>query len=1070
MQALSHPSTASQRLERPSCFWPESGRFLSILSVTAAIVCGGELGRTDEPTIRFDRDIRPILSDNCYHCHGPDRANRQADLRLDVEEDAKSWAIVPGNPDDSELVRRIRSDDPDTVMPPPESNKRLTESQMHLLVGWVRAGAPWTQHWSFVPPDRPVVPKIQSEWIRNPIDAFTFSAMEARGLQPAPEADRVTLIRRLAFDLTGLPPKPEEVDAFLADRSSGAYERLVDRLLASEHFGERMAAMWLDAARYGDTSVYHADGPRDMWAWRDAVVAAYNDNMRFDQFTIAQLAGDLLPDASLREQILSGFNRNNGTTDEGGAIPEEYRVEYAVDRVKTTSMVWLGLSMECGQCHDHKYDPISQEEYYQFFAFFNVSADGGMQTRKGNAPPMIDVPDPLRLQRLPNAVRRLESLQAALVALKSDRETEFQSWLNANPSDAVSDGSTTDDVPTPMLYATFDEGEGDVTTPIVGDIRGQLVGNPEWIETPYGRGLRFSGQAYVDLGDVADFERDAQFSYGGWVKPAKGVGALLARMDDRNGYRGFDLYVGPNGASVHLIHHWPDNAIKVTTKTKLDPNRWHHVFATYDGTSKASGIRIYINGVEQEWAIEQDNLRDTIRTGQSLWIGSRNPGSRLHGDVDSVQIFDRHLTAEEVAAVARRSGIGQLLAIPADRRSAEQTERLRDHFLGERSPEFVQLSAQIAQQQKLIDNLQKPLTTVMVMQDMAAPRPTYVLRRGAYDAPTEQRVEPDTPKVLPPMSKDLPRNRLGLARWLFQENHPLTARVAVNRYWQMLFGSGLVATPEDFGSQGAFPTHPELLDWLAVDFRDSGWDIKRTIKQMVMTATYRQSSHVGGDRYSADPHNRWLARGPRFRLQAEFIRDMALSASGLLVPEIGGPGLKPYQPPGLWAEVGLGGQPKFVQDHGEKLYRRSIYTYWKRSAPPPAMLTFDAPTREKCTLRRARTNTPLQALVLLNDPQFVEAGRALAARTISHASGDPDRLAYAFRLVLARLPTSSETDALLDILEAARREFGREPGRATAYLAIGESPVDPNLDPVELAAWSVVGNTLLNLDEAVTRE
>ncbi len=1019
----------------------------------------------NEP-IRFDRDIRPILSDKCFHCHGPDSENRAADLRLDLESTAKEWAIEAGHADDSLVIERVFSDDEDLRMPPPESNKTLSEQERDLLRRWIDQGAAWTTHWSFTPPQTPEPPAPSEPWRTNAIDDFVLRGLRSAGLQPSPPAQRTTLIRRLPFDLTGLPPTLDEIENYLSDSSPRAYERVVDRLLASQHFGERMAIPWLDAARYGDTSVYHADGPRDMWAWRDAVVRSYNENMPFDQFSIAQLAGDLLPDASLHEQILAGFNRNNGTTDEGGAIAEEYRVEYAVDRVKTTSTVWLGLTMECAQCHDHKYDPISQEDYYRFYAFFNRSADKGMQTRKGNAEPLLSIPDPDRKRRLPGVQQQLKTTREELKQLKAQAEPEFLTWLDNQQATTPA----IDFLQEAMLDVRLTEGQGRKISDTLCGNQGKLVGKVEWVTTPFDHGLRFSGNNYVDLGSTGDFERDDSFSYGGWVKPTQGIGAMLARMDDGNSYRGYDLYVGTNGVSVHVIHRWPDNAIKVTTDKKLKKDQWYHIFATYDGSSQAAGIKIFVNGESWDWHIEQDGLTDSIRTDKTLLIGSRHPGSRLRGEVDCVSVFPRQLTSDEVQQLAQVDPIQSLLALPTAQRSEAQTETLRDHFLAAENPAYAELKHQLDSLEKQVTALQEPLTTVMIMGDMSSPRDTFILNRGAYDAPTEHKVEPGVPSVLPPLPDDAPQNRLGLARWLFDPDHPLTTRVAINRYWQRFMGRGLVATPEDFGAQGQFPSHPELLDWLANDFRHD-WNVKRAIKQIVMSSTYRQSSRADVDAYRQDPANEWLARGPRFRLQAEFVRDMALSLGGLLNRDVGGPGVKPYQPPGLWVEVGLSGKPAFVQDHGTKLYRRSLYTYWKRSAPPPAMQIFDAPTREKCTIRRPRTNTPLQALVVLNDPQFVEAARKFAARLLSSSvESDFQRMVTGFRMAAARLPKDSEVQLLLDVLQQATEKYTQHPEMAEQLLQTGESARPTDLDPAAHAAWTVVASTLMNLDETLTRE
>ena len=1019
--------------------------------------------------LRFDRDIRPILSDKCFFCHGPDEQRREADLRLDLEEAAKESAIEPGDADASELVARILSDDPDAVMPPPDAHKELTADEKEKLVGWVTQGANWTQHWSFVPPKASELPPAQP-WAREAIDLFIHKRMTQAGLQPRGEASREKLIRRVTYDLTGLPPTVAEIDAFVQDRSPEAYEKVVDRLLQSHHYGERMALMWLDAARYGDTSVYHADGPRDMWAWRDAVIEAYNDNMPFDQFSILQLAGDLDPDATLEQKVLAGFNRNNGTTDEGGVIPEEYRVEYAVDRVKTTATVWMGLTMECAQCHDHKYDPISQEEYYKFFAFFNVSSDGGMQTRKGNAAPMLELPDPEKQQQLPTVEAELEAAKQQREDRVDESRPAFEKWLAAKQTHDSEQPLTPAE---PLMHFPLWKGKGKQTDDLVETDRlGKINGKVEWVKSRADWALKFNGGNFVDLANLGDFERTDSFSYGGWVKPQKGnTGALLAKMDDGNGYRGYDVLVGAGKISVHLINAWPSNAVKVNSKKTLKAGQWQHVFVTYDGSSKASGIKIYVDGESWDWDIEQDRLSESIKTEKSLLIGSRTPGSRFKGEIDEVHMYARRLQPEEVQILAKASTVQSLLAIDPASRSEEQNQALHQYYLHGEDETYQTLSKQIDQLSKKLVDLRKPMTTVMVMGDLEKPRDTFVLNRGAYDSPTDKKVTADTMSALPPMTADAPRNRFGLAQWLFSDDHPLTARVAVNRYWQLFFGAGLVPTPEDFGSQGEFPSNPELLDYLAVDFRNHGWNVKRLVKQIVMSATYRQSSAAPPELYSRDPTNKYLARGPRFRLQGEFIRDTALALSGLLNKKFGGPGVKPYQPPGLWAEVGLGGNPKFVQDHGDKLYRRSIYTYWKRSAPPPSMQIFDAPTREKCTIKRPRTNTPLQALVTLNDIQFVEASRHFAERILREGGGeDDDRLAFAFRIATSRYPESAELVVLKELLSAAKAKYQSDPDAANELLSAGESKSNENLDPADHAAWTIVASAILNLDETLVRE
>ena len=1045
--------------------------FLNLVLSAFAIAVAAE-----PSTIQFDRDIRPILADKCFFCHGPDKEHQEADLRLDLETDAMA-VITSGKPDESELIARIMATD-ESQMPPKETKKELSDKEIALLTKWVEEGASWSQHWSFSAPTKTAT---QAQSAREVIDELITRQIPSGKL--APEASKEKLLRRVTFDLTGMPPTPAELDAFLADNSPHAYETVVDRLLASPRYGQRMGLAWLDAARYGDTSVYHADGPRDMWGWRDAVVDAYNMNMPFDQFSIAQLAGDLLPEADQRQKILAGFNRNNGTTDEGGAFAEEYRVEYAVDRVKTTSTVWMGMTMECAQCHDHKYDPISQEEYYKFFAFFNVSSDGGMQTRRGNAAPTMEIPDPEKQKQLPEVESLLAASKTRSTEISDNCGPALETWINDRklqraeaipvPKGCLLHLPITEGkgkkVKSEVLQSTSEENKSTASPQITAEIKGKV----EWIADRNDSTLKFNGSNWLDVGPVADFERTDSFSYGGWIKPSKnsGQGALIAKMDDGNSYRGFDLYAGQSPVSVHLIHKWPTNAVKVSTKKKLEADKWQHVFAVYDGTSKASGIKIYVDGEEWEWTIEQDQLKDSIKTPKTLLVGSRHPGSRLKAQVDDIRIYDRALSLQEVQRLADADPLAELLAIADDERTDAQNATIKTYYLKTENEEYSQLlKTQQDLESKIVD-LKKPLTTVMVMGNQATPRKTFILNRGAYDSPTDKEVSPGTIAALPPMKDDAPRNRLGMAQWLFSAEHPLTSRVTINRYWQMLFGRGLVSTPEDFGAQGDFPSHPELLDWLAVDFRENGWDIKRMLKEMVVSRTYRQSSASTADSYQNDPDNRQVSRGPRFRLQGEFIRDTALTLSGLLNDTMGGAGVKPYQPAGLWAEVGLGGNPRFTQDHGDKLYRRSIYTYWKRSAPPPSMQIFDAPTREKCIIQRARTNTPLQALVTLNDIQFIEASRHMAERLMRDGGKTTEeRLRYGFRLATARYPTPEETAVLERILDKAATKYTANPDAAQKLLAVGEAKRDESLPANEHAAWTIVTSSILNLDETLTRE
>lgn len=1033
--------------------------------LAAALLTSGILSAADAPL--FNRDIRPILSSTCFQCHGPDDKHREAELRLDDEEGiVKAFS---GSLANSEAWQRITSKDPDTRMPPADSHLELKPEQIELLKSWIESGAKWEGHWSLIAPRKPPVPQTtKPDWVKNPIDAFILKRLEERGLSPSDPAQLERVLRRVTFDLTGLPPTIAEIDQFLADTkvdSNVAYEKAVDRLMASKHFGERMALMWMDAARYGDSSVFHADGPRDMWPWRDWTINAYNANKPFDEFTVEQIAGDLIPDATIDQKIATGFNRNNATTDEGGAIAEEFRVEYAVDRVKTTSMVWMGLSLECAQCHNHKYDPITMKDYYRFFAYFNQAADPGMQTRRGNQTPIVDVFDTDRLAQAAILKEQLPTLEAKRDERSKAVEPDFVAWLEEESASAEGKAF----LPTgAVAHLTLDE-----TLVDLADSKRKVAikGKTQWEPGKFGNAFNCDGRNWVDAGQLGDFDQKDGFSYGCWIKPrGNATGVPIGKMNNGNSFRGYDLYCTNGGVAVHIINTWPTNAIKVNTKNKLKKDAWQHIFVTYDGSSKAAGIKIYFDGKPQEWTIEQDRLSATIRTKTPFYLGRRSSSSGFNGLIDDVYVFDRALSDSEVQALAGADPIGPLLAMNAEERSPDQIAVLRNFYLTNHDKPWQKAAKELRDIKAKIAESEKPISTVMVMQDVPQMRQTFILDRGQYASPKKDSpVNPGVLSALPPLPAEAPTNRLGLAQWLVQKEHPLTARVTVNRYWYMLFGTGLVKTLEDFGSQGEWPSHPALLDWLAVDFVESDWDIKRMLKQMVMSATYRQSSRVTRELLEADPENRLLARGPRFRLQGEFVRDNALAISGLLVATIGGPSVKPYQPDGLWNEVSLSGA-KFKRDDGEKLFRRSMYTYWKRSSPAPSLTIFDAPTREKCALRRSRTNTPLQALVTLNDVQFVEASRALAERALKDGGDSLDsQIDHVYRLASGSRPKSFVREILKQAYHDELKLFQADKERATKLISAGESPRDETLDPAIHAAMSIVTSMILNLDEVLTR-
>ena len=1044
----------------------------------------------EQRKISFNRDIRPIMSDTCLLCHGPDASHRKADLRLDIPEGAYadrdgSPAIVPGDPEESLLIWMINALDEEDRMPPPEHHRALIVEEKDILYRWINEGAQYDRHWAFVAPTRPQVPVFTEDQPENEIDAFIRKRLESEDLTPSPEADRATLMRRLSFDLTGLPPTPEEVRAFVTDPSPDAYEKQVDRLLASPHFGERMALMWLDAARYGDTSVMHADGPRDMWPWRDWVIDAYNSNQPYDQFSIEQLAGDLLPDPTLPQKVATGFNRNHPSSDEGGAIPEELRVSYVADRVKTTANVWLGLTMECAQCHDHKYDPISQREYYRFYAYFNNTTDPGIQTRDGNHAPYIQVVSEMEEQKLKEIDAQAEPIRIETERAKEEALTGFKAWL------AGKNGSTEPPENNPKIYKNLiqyyplDEPSGYLLT----DTQSRLdaFGEKQVQSAPgkFGRSIVLDGATAYIVPDLPKPNKKLRFTFSAWVKiDSDFSGAILSKMDKEMDLRGYEFRIEGGRLGIHLANTWPDNAIKVQTDQAIELGEWHHIAATYSANRKPQGVKIYVNGElwkhtlqnkpEDPDALPEDGemLVGALHTDVPLRIGGREDDFFFKGQLDDVRIYDRVLTAEEISWTMEDAIAASLQTAP-EKRDPAQKRIISAYFLATTAPSYREARSRYLRYRLDRGKVTygKPTTMVMADNPKEESRVTHVLDRGAYDAPKmEEEILPGTPAALPPLPEGAPANRLTLANWLFSDEHPLTSRVTANQIWQLFFGLGIVSTPSDFGTRGDFPSHPELLDWLAVDLRESGWNIKRTIKKILMSQTYRQVSNVRPENLDVDASNRLLARAPRFRLPAEMIRDNALFLGGLLVDKIGGPGVKPYQPPGLWKEVSLGGRSQFVQDQGEALYRRSLYTYWKRSAPHPVMTIFDAPNRETCVLRRPITNTPLQALAALNDVQAIEASRHFAQRVIRNG-GDSlkSKAEFAFHLATARTPSAKETDTILEVYEKSHATYASDEAKASELLSAGESKREPSIDPSEHAAWTLVCSMILNLDEVLTR-
>jgi hypothetical protein len=1184
-----------------------SSRIVTLLALASSSLLGLSVAVAADRTVDFNREVLPILSDNCFACHGPDEEERMARLRLDRHEDVIAMnrfgeqPVVPGDPDASLVIERIMATSPRDIMPPPSTGKVLTAEQIETLRRWVKEGAHWEEHWAFVAPERPALPEVSDPaWPRNEIDTFIMDRLDREGLQPSREADKATLIRRASLDVTGLPPTPQEVDAFLADSRPEAYGELVDRLLASPRYGEQMARYWLDAARYADTHGYHIDAERSMWKWRDWVIDAFNENMPFDQFTIEQLAGDLLPEPTLDQKIATGYIRANLSTGEGGAIEDEYRAMYAFDRLETTATIWTGLTMTCARCHTHKYDPITHHEYFELFSFFNNLDEPVMDGNKPNPDPFLKLPTPEQSERqawlrdvIAGNQEKLDAPDPALDTAQKDWEQGWRAALTAEldllmpesvaatrrsqlqvlddrsivskagqteretheltvkppagrfaalrlevlPSESVPDAASAPEnaasfrltgVEADVVRPANEDGEapaperlhlnrawansrdadhepgraidGKADTgwspdrSVAGDAQGIVLAFPEPREIPEGSELRLRLR-YEMKGDLAAPDRFRLGLLGdgpaaAWLNPPKPpVWHVVGPFPSRGVAAGLtqeyppeleiDLKASYEGVREEIK--WHARGDITDGRPYLLVNELHGVHGVYylhrevtmpearpvEISVRADDVfKIWVNGdvVGERTAKEQlgeGPLRLTVdlREGPNTFLvkvvnlqGAAH--FTFHQDLDTP---DR-LTPE----LAGRFLAGGPLTGP-------EATAARNYFRRVTSPEWKELATQVALWREENNLIEQAIVTTMIAKERAEPRETRILIRGEYDQPGEV-VGRGVPAILPPMPEDAPLNRLGLAQWLIDPAHPLTARVTVNRLWQQFFGVGLVKTAEDFGVQGERPSHPGLLDWLATEFVESGWDIQHIQRLLLTSASYRQNSRTTPELIERDPENRLLARGPRFRVDAEVIRDTALALGGLLVEELGGRSVKPYEPPGLWEAVSFNNSQKYVQDIGDSNYRRSLYTFWKRQSPPPGMLLFDAPTREYCVVRRPRTNTPLQALALLNDPQFVEASRAFAQRILLEGGDCHDsRITFAFRSATARPPQPGEIDVLRSLLEQQQAEFEQDRTAVDKFLAVGAFEADAALDPVDLAAWATVANILLNLDETLMK-
>ncbi len=1057
---------------------------VAVLTGVAVLSAPPLAGSTvDQAPVDFQLQVRPILSDACFECHGPDPKARLADLRLDLEEGvfaerSTGLPVTPGDPESSLIYQRITHSDSALRMPPKYAHKELTEDQIQVVRRWIEEGAPWEEHWSFAPLTRPEPPQVQSpEWVRNPIDRFVLARLEGNGLTPAQEADRRTLARRISLDLTGLPPLPEEVEKFVADASPDAYAKWIDGRMRSPAYGEHRGRYWLDAARYGDTHGLHIDNYREMWAYREWVIRAFNRNLPFDQFTVDQLAGDLLPDPTPEQLVATGFHRCNITTNEGGVIKEEVEVMYAKDRVDTTGTVWLGLTVGCATCHDHKFDPITQKDFYSLAAFFRNTTQKPLDGNSFDPPPVMIVPARSDSRRWDQLKREEPAAREQREEVERAAEEEFLRWLDS--------GGHLD-----LNLDEFDESQtfslelGEAPHLRTGSEKRELVlSGPARIDRsdPI-PALELPEDSFVEIPDFPGPEADRSFTVSVTFRFRKGGSRMiLARqVDPDNDSRGWSLEISGDRPSLMLqVKDGRNMGIRGVEENKLAPDQWHNVIVTYDGLRQRTGMNLYLDGAvvpTQSFGRAIRVLEGSIHNSEPLVLGAGDRPSAgkyafLNGSIRQFRILDRAVGESEARLLARWDSLAAVQKRESKELSPDDRDAVKAYFLVRRHAAFGQAAQDLKSLQDERREILRGSSLTHVMRENPDGDPmAHILRRGMYDQRGEE-VQPATPGVLPAMDPDLPRNRLGLARWLVADDNPLTSRVMVNRFWQEVFGTGLVRTSEDFGSQGEAPTHPELLDWLAVEFRDSGWDVKHLFRLMLESATYRQSAQATGEKIKKDPGNGLFSRGPRFRMDGEMVRDYVLAASGLLERRIGGPSVKTYQPEGLWEAVAMEGSNTrfYKQDSGSDIYRRSLYTFWKRAAPPPQLMVFNAPTREECAVRRERTNTPLQALLTLNGVQFFEAARHLAQRSMQ-AAPDPDRrLDFMAYHLLARSLQGPEQEVARKAYRDYLSYYGAHPDQAQKALAVGDSTADGNLPKAEFAAWTMVANQLMNLDEVLNK-
>ncbi|MFY0627115.1 MAG: DUF1553 domain-containing protein [Reichenbachiella sp.] len=1073
--------------------------YYASISVISLLITSCSVDLPDEVQIAYDElpqelnfniHVKPILSDKCFACHGPDKGKIEAGLQLHTDETAYEelpespglYAIKPGNLRKSEMFRRITASDPNDIMPPPEFKVTLSNREKAILSKWIDDGAKYEPHWAFVKPVKKDIPEVKLDnWPENEIDYFILEKLEQSNLKPSSKADKELLLRRVSLDLTGLPPTESEIEAFINDDRADSYERQVDRLIASEHFGEKMATDWMDVARYADTHGYQVDRYRNMSPWRDWVIESFNNNRSYDEFLTWQIAGDLLPNATFEQKLATGYNRLHPQNMEGGIVDEEFRVEYVADRTSVLSQGVMALTYSCARCHDHKYDPISQKNFYEMYSFFNNVNETGQISWEAQDVPVPNMLVPTKKQEEIIDYLKLQEQEKVvsverIVEKESDR---FNQW--------ISEAGYKNKITKPVLKGK----KGHFS--LNDNLRNQVNGSfgkmqrkfspdekPTFAKGKKSSGLLLDGDAWLDLDPVGIYQRSEPFTIGIWVylpeSLKEGVIFHKNQAERLHSKKGYSLYLKDNKLELMLAHTWPDNAIIKHTTEEVPREEWFHLTMTYNGSSLAEGLKFYMDGQELQMDLEIDNLyKDIIfhQYGDVIYKKPIEPGLKIGGRwrglgakgaiVDDIVVYSRELSAIEVMNIAGNPILTELSEKRPDDLSESENEMLKAYYFNNQSVAFAKAQSVLAKTRTALVDSVEDVEEVMVMKEMDEPRQAYVLERGGYDSYGEE-VFPNTPEEILPFPEDYEKNRVGLAKWLIHPDHPLTARVAVNRYWQNYFGRGIVNTSEDFGNQGELPSHMELLDWLAIDFMENGWDIKSLNKKIVMSATYQQSSKASDELKEIDSDNVLLARGPQVRLTSEMMRDNALLASGLLNEEIGGPSVKPYQPEGLWKMNG----GTYVQDTGEDLYRRSMYTYWKRTVPHPTQGTFDQPERVECTVRRQKTNTPLQALVLLNDPAFVETSKKIG-EAITKESDLDTGIGKAFRRLTGRQLIHNELEILKSLQKEEYEKFKADNERAKGWLNAGEYKIDASLDANLVAANAVVASVILNSDATITK-